>query len=216
MEATARVDTSLVEKEINKKITKVRNSLKNIVVNASTQFAAGAATYTPPSLGKATIAKKYWTRPVQYIPTLAKNKRATQEDLEKLRQGYLFKVAYTKAGIKKGTAFAYCKKLSQTKKFAKITTRGLSRVMWGKNLPSIGAKIPTVIKSIMKRSKDTNNVELNSVQLVSNDNECHVFISNKVAEIERYSSIAVRQGYKRAEKSMTKEIKQILEKDKIL
>jgi hypothetical protein len=30
---------------------------------------------------KAVIEKKYWTRPVQYIPSLAKNNRATQEDI---------------------------------------------------------------------------------------------------------------------------------------
>jgi hypothetical protein len=85
-----------------------------------------------------------------------------------LRKGFLFKVVYNKAGVKKGTAFAYCKKLSQTKKFAKITTRGLSRVMWGKNLNSIGAKVPTVITSILKRSKDVARVNLNKVELRSN------------------------------------------------
>jgi hypothetical protein len=40
--------------------------------------------------------------------------------------------------------------------------------MWGKNLNSIGAKVPTVITSILKRSKDVTRVNLNKVELKSN------------------------------------------------
>ena len=133
-----------------------------------------------------------------------------------LRKGFLYKVVNTKAGVKKGTAFAYCKKLSQTKKFAKITTRGLSRVMWGKDLNQIGAKVPTVISSIIKRSKDVTRVDLNDVKLKSNNDVYEIQIINNVANIERYAKIALNQGYLRAQKAINKELKKIAEKDKNL
>lgn len=210
------MQTKDFDKAVDHNIALVKAQTKNILIASSTQFAAGAATYTPPSMKKAVIEKKYWTRPVQYIPSLAKNNRATQEDIQMLRKGFLFKVVYNKAGVKKGTAFAYCKKLSQTKKFAKITTRGLSRVMWGKNLNSIGAKVPTVITSILKRSKDVAKVNLNTVELKSNKDQHIVQIENAVASIERYAKIALNQGYLRAEKAINKQLKKVAEKDKKL
>lgn len=210
------MQTKDFDKDVEKNVALVKAESKNILIASTTQFAAGAATYTPPSMKKAVIEKKYWTRPVKYIPTLIKNNRATQEDIEMLRQGYFFKVVYNKAGVKKGTAFAYCKKLSQTKKFAKITTRGLSRVMWGKNLSSIGAKVPTVITSILKRSKDLADVNLNIVRVTSKKDQHIVEIQNAVASIERYAKIALNQGYYRAQKAINKELKKIAEKDKNL
>lgn len=210
------MQTKDFDKAVDHNIALVKAQTKNILIASSTQFAAGAATYTPPSMKKAVIEKKYWTRPVQYIPSLARNNRATQEDIQMLRKGFLFKVVYNKAGVKKGTAFAYCKKLSQTKKFAKITTRGLSRVMWGKNLNSIGAKVPTVITSILKRSKDVAKVNLNKVELKSNKDQHIVQIENAVASIERYAKIALNQGYLRAEKAINKQLKKVAEKDKQL
>lgn len=210
------MQTKDFDKAVDHNIALVKAQTKNILIASSTQFAAGAATYTPPSMKKAVIEKKYWTRPVQYIPSLAKNNRATQEDIQMLRKGFLFKVVYNKAGVKKGTAFAYCKKLSQTKKFAKITTRGLSRVMWGKNLTSIGAKVPTVITSILKRSKDVAKVNLNKVELKSNKDQHIVQVENAVASIERYAKIALNQGYLRAEKAINKQLKKVAEKDKQL
>lgn len=210
------MQTKDFDKAVDHNIALVKAQTKNILIASSTQFAAGAATYTPPSMKKAVIEKKYWTRPVQYIPSLAKNNRATQVDIQMLRKGFLFKVVYNKAGVKKGTAFAYCKKLSQTKKFAKITTRGLSRVMWGKNLTSIGAKVPTVITSILKRSKDLAKVNLNTVELKSKKDQHIVQVENAVASIESYARIALNQGYLRAEKAINKQLKKVAEKDKQL
>ena len=209
--------TNDFDKAVDENVALIKSETRNILINASTQFAAGAATATPPSRNKAVIEKKYWTRPVVYIPSLAKNKTATQTDLEMLKQGYFFKVLNTKReGNRKRLAFAYCKKLSQTKKFAKITTRGLSRVMWGKDLEEIGAKVPTVITSILKRSKDVTKYDLNDVKIMS-DNDIHVVqITNNVKEIERYATVAKAKGLTRAQKAIYKEVKKIAEKDKKL
>lgn len=211
------LETKTFDKAVEENIALVKAETKNILLASSTQFSAGAATYTPPSMKKAVIEKKYWTRPVGFIPTLIKQGQATKKDIDMLHQGYFYKVIYNKAGIPKGTAFAYCKKLSQTKKFAKITTRGLSRVMWGKNLNSIGAKVPTVITSILKRSKDLVDVNLNDVKLLKTKEDVYqVHIQNKVASIQRYAIIALNQGYRRAEKAMTKQLKKLAQKDKQL
>lgn len=211
------MQTKNFDKAVEENVALVKASTKQILINSSTQFSAGAATYTPPSMKKAVIEKKHWTRPVAYIPALIKENKATQQDIEMLRKGFPFKVVYTKAGVKKGTAFAYCKKLSQTKKFAKITTRGLSRVMWGKDLNQIGSKVPTVISSIIKKSKDVTRVDLNDVNLkATNEDVYEVEIINNVAKIERYATIALNKGYERAQRAINKELKKIAEKDKSL
>lgn len=211
------MQTGDFDKAVDSNVELIKKQTKSILISASTQFSAGAATYTPPSMKKAVIEKKYWKRPVAFIPLLIKDGKATAKDIEMLRQGYLYKVVYTKAGTKKGTAFAYCKKLSQTKKFAKITTRGLSRVMWGKDLHRIGAKVPTVITSIMKRSKDVAKVNLNKVTLKTDKEDIYVVdIENNVKNIQRYAKISLNEGYRRAQKAINKELKKIAQKDKNL
>lgn len=57
---------------------------------------------------------------------------ATEADKAALKAGKIYKVLNTKAGAKKGQAFAYCKTKQEVKRAKKIETRGLSRVMWRK------------------------------------------------------------------------------------
>ena len=168
-------DMSEFEKNAEKVIADIQSETKDILIRVSTDFADGAAKATPPSIGKASIEKKYWTRPILVLGLLIRNKypnyKPVKEDYDQYRKKMKYKVLYTKSGIKKGTAFAYTKTKAQAKKAAKIENRGLSRVMWGKGLTSIGAAIPNSIVRILSKSTNINNLNLSSAKLTSTNDE---------------------------------------------
>ena len=114
------------------------------------------ARYTPPNIGKNIIEKRFYTRPILYLPDLARGKidsqKANSDDYRQLRSGMKFKILYTKRGIKRGQAFAYCKTIGQAKKLAKIKNRGISRIAWGKTLPVIGINVPKTVVRLMRKS----------------------------------------------------------------
>lgn len=163
------------EANAKKVIADIQSETKDILIRVSTDFADGAAKATPPSIGKASIEKKYWTRPILVLGLLIRNKypnyKPVKEDYDQYRKKMKYKVLYTKSGIKKGTAFAYTKTKAQAKKAAKIETRGLSRVMWGKNLTSIGATVPNSILKILSKSTRLNSLNFNTVKLTSDKDE---------------------------------------------
>ena len=209
-------DMSEFEANAKKVIEDIQHETKNMLIKASTDFADGAAKATPPSIGKASIEKKYWSRPILVLGLLIRNKypnhKPTKEDYDQYRKKMKYKVLYTKSGIKKGTAFAYTKTKAQAKKAAKIETRGLSRVMWGKNLSSIGATVPNSILRILAKSTKLNNLNFNTVKMISQQDEQGVEITNSVTAIERYAKKAELAGYRKVSNALMKEMKKIAEK----
>lgn len=211
-------DMSDFEKNVKMVQNDIKVESKDILIRVSTDFADGAAKATPPSIGKASIEKKYWTRPILSLALLVRNKypkhKAVPEDYVQFRKKMKYKVLYTKSGVKKGTAFAYTKTKAQARKAAKIETRGLSRVMWGKNLPSIGAKVPNSILKILAKSTKLNSLDFNTVKLSSSSDEQSVEITNKVTAIERYAKKAELAGYRKVSNSLMREMKQIAKRDR--
>ena len=209
-------DMSEFEANAKKVIEDIQHETKNMLIKASTDFADGAAKATPPSIGKASIEKKYWSRPILVLGLLIRNKypnhKPTKEDYDQYRKKMKYKVLYTKSGIKKGTAFAYTKTKAQAKKAAKIETRGLSRVMWGKNLSSIGATVPNSILRILAKSTKLNNLNFNTVKMISQQDEQGIEITNSVTAIERYAKKAELAGYRKVSNALMKEMKKIAEK----
>ena len=139
-----------------------------------------------------------------------------KEDYDQYRKKMKYKVLYTKSGIKKGTAFAYTKTKAQAKKAAKIETRGLSRVMWGKNLTSIGATVPNSILKILSKSTRLNSLNFNTVKLASANDEQSVEVTNSVTAIERYAKKAELAGYRKVSNSLMREMKQIANREREL
>ena len=213
---SVRFDYDMSEFEANSKkvIEDIQHETKNMLIKASTDFADGAAKATPPSIGKASIEKKYWSRPILVLGLLIRNKypnhKPTKEDYDQYRKKMKYKVLYTKSGIKKGTAFAYTKTKMQAKKAAKIETRGLSRVMWGKNLSSIGATIPNSILRILAKSTKLNNLNFNTVKMISQQDEQGVEITNSVTAIERYAKKAELAGYRKVSNALMKESNKLI------
>ena len=209
-------DMSEFEANAKKVIEDIQHETKNMLIKASTDFADGAAKATPPSIGKASTEKQYWSRPILVLGLLIRNKypnhKPTKEDYDQYRKKMKYKVLYTKSGIKKGTAFAYTKTKAQAKKAAKIETRGLSRVMWGKNLSSIGATVPNSILMILAKSTKLNNLNFNTVKMISQQDEQGVEITNSVTAIERYAKKAELAGYRKVSNALMKEMKKIAEK----
>ena len=217
---TVKFDYDMSEFEKNAKgvLKDIKIESKDILIRVATDFADGAAKATPPSIGKASIEKKYWTRPILSLALLVRNKypkhKATPEDYVQFRKKMKYKVLYTKSGVKKGTAFAYTKTKAQARKAAKIETRGLSRVMWGKNLPSIGAKVPNSILKILAKSTKLNSLDFNTVKMSSSSDEQSVEITNKVTAIERYAKKAELAGYRKVSNSLMREMKNIAKRDR--
>ena len=77
-------DMSEFEANAKKVIEEIQHETKNMLIKASTDFADGAAKATPPSIGKASIEKKYWSRPILVLGLLIRNKypnhKPTKED----------------------------------------------------------------------------------------------------------------------------------------
>ena len=136
--------------------------------------------------------------------------KGTRYDAEQLNKYKMrFKVLYTKKGVKSDTAFAYTKTLAQAKKASKIANRGLSRVMWGKDLDSIGAKIPNSILRLIRKSPNLEKLNYNKVRMFTQKDETSVEIENSVTKIESYAGIAERMGYKKVASSLNRQLKKI-------
>lgn len=209
-------DTEDFEKKLKEVGEKIQEETDDMLVRLSTSFVGGAAKATPPSIGKASIEKKYWTRPILSLALLVRNRyqnfKATKEDYEQYRKKMKYKVLYTKSGVKKGTAWAYTKTKAAAKKAAKIETRGLSRVMWGKNLGDIGAKVPNSLLRILAKSTKLSTLNFNTVKQIKTDEERSVEITNSVKAIERYAKKAELIGYKAVTNSLMRELRGIADK----
>lgn len=210
-------NTEEFEKRAKKLIDDIPENLEDILVESAPDFVKGAFKWTPPSMGKNTIDKKYFTRPILILIRLIRggyyNDKPTDEDIRQFKAGMVYKVLNTKAGVPKGTAYAYCKTKGAAKKAAKIETRGLSRVMWGKNLGDIGAEVPATLQRLLRKSSVLGSLNLNEVNIKKEQDETTLNITNDVAKIERYARIAESQGYKKVLSSIMKRLKKLADKD---
>lgn len=131
-------DTAEYEANLKKLQDQLPGKLNDILVKTSPEFVKAAVKYTPPNIGKNSIEKRFYERPVLNLLKLIRGEyhdyKPSREDGLQFRNGMRFKVINTKHGVKKGTAFAYCKTISAAKKSQKIATRGLARVMWRQRL----------------------------------------------------------------------------------
>ena len=209
-------DLSEFEKKVNEFMTETQGKTKDILVTVAPDFSNYAAKYTPPNIGKNSIEKKFYTRPILSLSKLLageyEGQVITAEDREQIKNKMKFKVLYTKSGIKKGTAFAYTKSISQAKKAAKIANRGISRVMWGKNLSTINAKVPSSLQRLIRKSPNISRNDFNKVSLKAENDETSVIVVNNIRNVERYAKMAERQGYKKVSSSIMRELKKIAEK----
>lgn len=148
---------------------------------------------------------------------------ATKEDFEALRNGFKFKVVNTKYRAtreEKRHAVAYTKGINEAKRIAKIERRGLSKYSWGANLNAtaedvqgqldkgIGIKdvevyraqkLPPIFNRLARKSPAitkfvwgnySKHIEVSE----SNVKKINITIVNRLAEIQRYGELAIRQG----------------------
>ena len=208
-------------KNVNNYIKNAQQRSKQIVIKVTPEFVKGAVKYTPPDMGHNTIDKKRYNRPILNLIKLVRGEydgySPTKEDAHELRYNKMrYKVLYTKAGIKQGTAFAYTKTISAAKKAARIANRGISRIMWGKNIESIGMPIPPSVQRLIAKSPNTQKHNLNRFNLTQFGDETSMEIVNDVAQIERYAQIAERQGYKKVKSAINRELRKMADENKEL
>lgn len=200
-----------------------------IYIGACMRFAEVAAKYTPPNIGKANIEEKYYYRPIQELTKLAKGEyppyHATKADYAALRSGYKFRVLNTKKGHKKNEVYAYCKGINEAKRASKIAMRGLSKYSWGANLNNTkedvenqinqgvdvqdidvyrANNLPPIFTRLARKSPAITHYTWGSYQkkIIVNEKDVkkiNITIMNRLAEIQRYSKIAIARGLMAAE-----------------
>lgn len=211
------VDDSDFQKNVKRLQEELPEQFKKILIDSSPQFVKAAQKYTPPSLGRASIQKKFYTRPIIFLLNLVRFGRVgrfqcTPKDIQMFRKGYKYKVINTRNGGTK-KAIGYTKTQGQAKKMAKIQTRGLMRAMWGKTLNKIGAKIPNSIASLLRKGKRLSSINLSDTKLKKKDTITQVQITNKAAESQRFVSIAISRGLKAVQRFIVRQLKKIVNKD---
>lgn len=199
-----------------------------ILIKMSVMFAETAAKYTPPNIGNAYIDPKYYYRPVQDLALLAKGGyppyHATKADYAALREGYKFRVLNTKKGHKKNDVYAYCRGINEAKRASRIQNRGLSRYSWGANLNNTKEdirnqqakgempwdwniyrikKMPPIFNRLASQSPSIKKWTWGTYDWHNdkkNQNKIVWKVTNRLAQIQRYGEIAVRQGLRVAKR----------------
>lgn len=211
-------DLTDFEQKANAAAKEIREESLDTVKYCTNVFANAAAKYTPPSIGKSSIEKKYYERPYLVLIRLIRGgygrHRATEEDVEQFKNGMVYKVLDTRNGHTK--TFAYCKTKGQLKQLRRIANRGLSRVMWGKNLEDIDVKIPAVITRLIGKSPNLDKINLNENKLINDVDVVGVEIENQVANVERYAKFAEKKGYDKVRSALAVRLRVIAEKHRKL
>lgn len=211
-------NTEEFEKNLEELRKEIKFDTKDILIRNAPKFTEAAAKYTPPTLGKNTIDKTRYERPILVLSRLVNGGysdfKPTQEDINQLRKKMVYKVLYTKAGVPKGTAYAYCKTKGQAKKLSKIKTRGLARVMWGKGMEQIGAKTPNSILRLIKKSPEISSMNYSKQSIINSNDETSLIFENSAKFIERISVLAKRQGFKKIMNAILRDLKQMANKDR--
>ncbi len=209
-------DTKEFEENLEELKKNFYKNFDSLLVELAQYFVAGAVKATPPSIGKTTIEKRFWTRPILSLALLVRNRypkyKATKEDYRQYHKKYKYKVLYTRRDLPKNVAYAYTKTKGDARKAAKIETRGLSRVMWGKNLGDIGAKVPNSILKILAKSPKLNSLNFNTVKMIKKDTSRAVEITNSVKDIEDYAKKAEFAGYRVVSRTLQRKLKELSEK----
>lgn len=193
-----------------------------VLIGMSLKFSETAAKYTPPQIGKAYIDRKYYYRPVQDLTLLSKGGyppyHATKADYAALREGYKFRVLNTKVGHKKNEVYAYTKGINEAKRISRIENRGLSRYSWGANLNNTKQDIknqqatgempwnwdiyrvrelPPIFKRLASQSPSIKKWTWGTYDWQNdkkNKNKIIFKVTNRLAQIQKYGQLAVRQG----------------------
>ena len=211
----AQEDQDRISKEIDLLIW---NKCKELSIGVARVFAQTAAKFTPPNMGKAYIENRFYYRPVQELKKLAKGEyahyHATKADYAALRAGYKFRVLNTKyKAHKKNDVVAYTKGINEAKRVSRIKNRGLSRYSWGnainnavddlsqlqqyggKGYKQIYGDLPPIFHRLLKKSPNIAKYQFGRVETnPDGDKGFEITFINKLAQIQRYGHIAIRQG----------------------
>lgn len=210
----ASVDTTVLMQKAQAMSNDLTKMMPDIVKAATSSFASAAAINTGPDPGSRTIPARLYRRPVISLKALMKGKEKhgltpTEIDIVQFKNGMRYKVLNTKGkSIKSNVAYAYCKTAEQAKALSFISTRGLARVSWGTDLPSIGVRIPNAIQRLMSKAEKLNSLNFNEVILKNQDDICFTEVANKSEGISHNTvDRAKKWGLDAAEKTIFFQLK---------
>lgn len=188
---------------------------KLILRKVATSYAKTASLYVPPGdgkgkkLGAKTIPRYMYFRRIKYLPDEVRDSKNIMKDKDKeqLHKGMLYKVVSKK---RNKTTVWYFKSIRKAKKYMKIQNRGLFKVSFGSALEKIGEIIPSMIRSLMNKSKNLFNLKsLNKIIETKDDSGAKIIVGNNAYNNESFASIAIRQGEYAASKTLKSELKKI-------
>ena len=193
-------------------------SVENLKYAANVYANAAAKNTYPAPLDKETIEKRFYERPWYFLPKLMKGEygvNPTEIDKAQYKRGMLYKILNTKGRSKKSNvAYAYCKTAGDLKRLIKIDTRGLARVMWGKNLAQIGANVPYTITRLLNKAKKLPTLPYNTNTLVS-ENDIHTAtITNNASNIDSAGKEAEKRADYRTSKALNTKMAKEAEKER--
>lgn len=215
-----KTDIKTFEKNVDAAIKSTRNAMTEIIKKTAKSLLKWLAVKTPPSIGKTTLKKSQYYRPIIPLKELVSKegyngKHATSYDLEAWRNGFKYKIPNTKKGAKSWKVL-YAKTAAEAKKLAFIKARGISRIMWGLNSPKIDVETPKEISKLVAKMDSSAVIPaLNEIFLrgVGTDKQI-LSTTNKVKDIQNYASTAKEYAEPYAKKYMDILVKQELKKRK--
>lgn len=194
---------------------------KTILKRGVKTFVNWAAIYVPPDIGQKEIVKKRYTRPLLYLPVeVKKGKNKDQaEDISMLKRGFLYKVYRKITGTKRFKAYYFKRIDRKCKACLKIVNRGLLRASFGSNVDSIGVALPANIKRLLRKSKRLKTISRiynKFVETYKDDKlEIGIFNSSEGAnQNSNYAKIAIKQGDKKANQQIKRELRKIARENK--
>lgn len=209
MSSKVEIDTSEFDKNSAGLLEQLGEFTKSTLRRAASAFAHFAARFTPPDVREDKIKKERYFRPIYNLKELIDSGKAITLDKYQYKKGKRWKVF----DDKHNKILAYTTSQSEAKKLAKIETRGLMKVMWGKSLPDIGGNVPAAIQRLLSKSPALRQLPYSESALEEKDGEVSVEIENKATGIERVSAMAEANGYRAAEKTL-KVMQQFMDRER--
>lgn len=208
---SVKIDTTEYDKNAQELLAQLGEFATDALRRAASAFAHSAAKYTPPDISQDKIKKERYYRPIFNLKELIDSGKAIQLDIWQYKKGKRWKVI----DDKQHKVLAYTSSQSEAKKIAKIETRGLLKVMWGKEMPDIGGNVPAALQRLIGKSPQLRPLPYNRVTLESENGETSVEIENKGTGIERAAPMAESHGYASAMNTLS-HIQKFFEKDRTL
>ena len=217
MKINVKIDTSQLDYLVDQANKQINRKLPQITIQGAKSFADNAAKMIPPKkngqFSKTISANQYKRKIHQIVPILRKfpkskkteQKKSHNKFIQSLLDNIKEKNIFYVLGYSKGKSkYWFGKRKSDLRKYERILTRGLWKIMFGLNLSKFSA-IPKSIQSLIAKSPIISGWKgLNPIQTVKSHDKYNIKMENliNIEEAKKFNNgsnlqrIAVQVGTK--------------------